>query len=276
MPAPLRSGGLRKVAVKATLLFYVIILIFFPLQAQATTDMGVSPSKLELLLGPGESTTEIIRVTNSSPERTHFKAYVMDWLLSQEGEFITIPPGTGEHSASSWTKVVPTEFDLGPGETQDARVSINVPRGVSGEYRTVVFFESAPSQVSGMFGVSVVGRIGVVVYVNIRGTIKREGDVVDLTVDYDRSKEILTGRIGFENTGNTHLVLNATVELRDTGGRRVALIEPPRGVCLPESYVQLPFKWHGTLLPGEYIVLAVVDYGGATRTAGQTMLEVPE
>ncbi|NPV54807.1 MAG: hypothetical protein HPY71_15045 [Firmicutes bacterium] len=276
MPATMRPGELRRVAIKATLFFYITALIFSPLQAQAATDMGVSPSKLELLLDPGESTTEIIRVTNSAPDRIHFKAYVMDWLLSQEGEFTPIPPGTGERSASSWAKVVPIEFDLGPEQTQDVRVSISVPRGVSGEYRTVVFFESAPSQVSGMFGVSVVGRIGVVVYVNIRGTIKREGGVADLTVDYDRSKEMLTGRIGFENTGNTHLVLNATVELKDAGGRRVALIEETRGVCLPESYVQLPFRWQGTLSPGEYIVLAVIDYGGATRIAGQTVLEVPE
>jgi len=264
-----------RVAFRATLIFIVVAgSMVFPLaETHAAIDIGVTPPKLEMVLGPGETSTELVKVVNSGAERVHFKAYVMDWHLSQTGEFIAIPPGSGQRSASPWITFSPVEFDLEPGGVQEVRVGISVPRDVSGGYRSVIFFESAPSQVSGAYGVAVAGRVGVVMYIIIRGTALRQGRVVDLSADYDSERETLTGRIGFENSGNVHLTLKPVVELRDEQGRRIARMELAPAVSLPKSFLEIPFTWHGKLPPGEYILLAVIDYGGSSRVAGQIMFE---
>ena len=243
--------------------------------ALATADMSVSPPRLELTLEPGQSVTEVIRVSNSATEKVHFKVYPMDWILSQEGEFIPIPQGSGDRSASPWITINPQEFDIAPGGTQEVRLGVKVPRDVAGGYRSVVFIESAPSQISGTFGVAVVGRIGVVVYITIAGTAVRSGNITDLTAEFDGGKGILSGKMGFENVGNVHLRLSGSVEIRDTAGTTVAKVEIPETVSLPGAYRQVPFAWHGKLSTGHYIVLAVLDYGGEVRVAGQTLLEVP-
>ena len=265
-----------RVALRATLLFAIVLvgsMVFCDTRAYAAIDIGVTPSKLELVLGPGETATELVKVTNSATERVHFKVYVMDWHLSQTGEFIATPAGTGQRSASSWITFSPVEFDLGPGGVQEIRVGIKVPRDVSGGYRSVVFFESAPSHVAGAFGVSVVSRVGVVVYVTIRGTAVKQGSIVDLSADYDSGKETITGRIGFENSGNVHLLLKPVAELRDGEGRKLARTELPSAVSLPESFLEIPFTWNTKLPPGEYVMLIVIDYGGSSKVAGQVMFE---
>lgn len=237
--------------------------------------MSVSPPRLELTLELGQSVTEVIRVSNSATGETHFKAYTMDWILSQKGEFIPIPSGSGDRSASPWITINPREFDIAPGGTQELRLGIKVPRDAAGGYRSVVFVESAPSRISGTFGAAVVGRVGVVVYITVAGTAVRSGNITDLSAEFDGEKGILSGNIGFENTGNVHLRLAGSVEIRDTAGMTVAKVDIPGTVSLPGTYREVPFEWHGKLGAGHYIVLAILDYGGEAQVAGQTMLEVP-
>ena len=267
-----------RVALWSTLFFLVVLVSLWSVPQSpvyAALDMGVTPSKFDLELGPGETSTQLVRVSNAGTERTHFRAYVMDWHLSQRGEFIAIPAGTGQRSASSWIVVSPAEFDLGPGEVQEVRVGIKVPQGVAGSYRSVVFFESAPAQVSRVFGVSIASRLGVMIYITIRGTAVKQGGIVDLAAEYEAGKGTIAGQIGFENTGNVHLTLKPTVELRDGEGRRVARTELPSAVSLPDSYLEIPFTWETKLPAGEYIMLVVIDYGGNSKVAGQIVFESP-
>lgn len=255
----------------ALLLFAASVALTVPGVAQtprglSTLGINVSPAKFELSMTPGASYNIPITIQNGSTDTTHIQAYMVDFGLTQSGDYKFQKPGSGPYSLMRWASINPREFDLPAATTQQVRLSLAVPKesNLSGEYAGIVFFQTRPVRRAHAVSFSI--RIATKIYLTIPGTVKIAGAIAKMTASPGAGVE--TYRVLFKNTGNAHIYLNGNLEVRKDG-KLVERIPLPSNELVERGEDRL-IEVSGKSLPaGKYQAIALVDYGGSTVTGGE-------
>ena len=72
----------------------------------------------------------VIEMENLGDESARIHAYVMDFSIDKNNNFVFSEPGHGSYSAARWLNIDEAYFDLAPGETRRVKVTILVPTEV--------------------------------------------------------------------------------------------------------------------------------------------------
>lgn len=235
----------------------------------ADLSLDVQPARYELEATPGATQTFPITVRNTGSGATHVVVSLNDFAVRANGQYAFLPAGATKFSAGKWASVNPREFDLEPGAFIQVRYTIDVPRAAVGEYNSLVFFSTRPARKPGTFGLT--ERIASRVYVLAGDTGKAAGEVADVS-----TRPLALGRsyaIAFKNTGTMHVYLNGKVAIK-RGDQTVEQIDLPKDTLVERGGTRSIDVVGHNLAPGSYAALAIVDYGGATRVAGQTTFVV--
>ncbi|BAS25953.1 hypothetical protein LIP_0096 [Limnochorda pilosa] len=241
--------------------------------APGAAAIRVDQLEVHLEVPAGETEAGTLVVTNQRDSAERIRIYVQDWRRDEQGQHQFLEPGSMERSASGWIRLTPTEFTLGPGESRTVRYSFAVPEGASGSYWTVVFVQGEPRPVpGGGTQIRVASRVGVKFYEQVPGSGEGRGKITGLEADGSGS---FTAAVRFTNEGDLPLTPQGWVEIRGASGETVARYDVEAFPVLPGDQRLLTVSDPARKLePGTYLVLAVLDYGGATRVGGQTRLEV--
>lgn len=247
------------------------MLVVQPTSAQTSQGvsglgMNVSPAKLELSMPPGSSYNVPVTIQNGSADATHIQASMVDFGLSNNGDYAFGKVGSEPYSLMRWATINPREFDLGAGMMQQVRLSLAIPKSSSlnGEYAGIVFFQTRPTRRE--HGVSFSVRIATKIYVTIPGTVKVSGAIAKMTATSAHDGEAY--HVLFKNTGNAHVYVGGNLEVRKDGQLVERLSLPPNE--LVERGGQRLIEIAGKpLSPGKYQAIALVDYGGSTMTGGE-------
>ena len=259
----------------------ISLLFLVPAGALAQSGVGISPPRVELATNPGAELTQTIVVDHPGTVGTmEVDVNLSDVLLGPDGSAIYLDPGLHPRSLSPWLSLTPLRFTLAPQERTEARYTVQVPADAEdGTYWGVVFFESgtvrpdeAPAQ---GIGVRTRVRVGHVVYVHV-GEVLREGRIGGIrflpSAAANRPAEV---RIVFQNTGNGLVRLSGTVEVRTMEGVLVDELSVTNVASFPGATHEIAVAVEEALDAGEYLVLAVLDYGEATVVAGEGIISVP-
>jgi hypothetical protein len=73
----------------------------------------------------------------------------------------------------------------------------------------------------------------------------------------------------FHNTGGTHLLSKGRLEFRRIDNSLAAQVAIPEFPTLPGATRKVLVDVPAGLTPGDYVVLALIDFGGAELVAGQ-------
>jgi P pilus assembly chaperone PapD len=256
----------------------VALLVSCLLPAAAKGQFAID--KTELFLNPGDTAARngVLIVRNEGPTRAQATIKIEDWDRSEDGGNRFFAPGTLPQSCSAALKLFPLSLSLGPGESQAVRIDMDptMARAMSSrECWSVVLVESAVPE-TGANGRTLVYRLrtGMKVYVMPSG-LTADGQVTDVAIHsatpVANAKD--TVEVAFQNTGTKHVVGRGRVEIRRPDNSTAAVVELPLAYALPGSTMrvraQLP-----ALAAGRYVVLAVMDYGGAEIAAAQLEHEV--
>jgi P pilus assembly chaperone PapD len=256
-----------------SLALVVAAVVFAPGAAQTPGGNGlsglginVSPAKFEISMSPGMNYNIPVLVQNSSSDTTHIQASMVDFGVTQSGSYQFSKPGSMPYSVMRWATINPREFDLPAGTSQQVRVSLAIPKetALSGEYAGIVFFQTRPTRKPHAVSFSV--RIATKIYLTIPGTVKIAGAVQKMTATKGSGSE--TYRVLFKNTGNAHVYLNGSLEVR-RGGSTVEKIALPKNDLVERGQDRLIEISGKALPPGKYQAVALVDYGGTTMTGGE-------
>jgi len=249
--------------------------------ALAQSGVGISPPRVEVQTNPGVELTQTIIVDHPGTVGTmEVDVTVSDVLLGPDGSAIYLDPGLHPRSLGPWLSLTPLRFTLAPQERAEARYTVQVPADAEdGTYWGVVFFESgtvrddqAPAQ---GIGVRTRVRVGHVVYVHV-GAVSREGQISGIRFEPPTStNRPATVRIVFQNTGNGLLRLNGTIEVRTMDAVLVDELTVTNVASFPGATHEIAVAVDEALVAGEYLVLAVLDYGEATVVAGEGLITVP-
>lgn len=244
----------------------------------------VQPSVFEFKLPAERSETTNIRIINKEKTDTKFKVYLKDFTRGKDGSECEVAPGKCERGCAKWVRISPTKLVLKPNEAKTVRLTIDVPKGAMGAYFCKIYVEEEakqqkPKEIKGKttFTLLVGFRQEIRIHEYVPGTAIKEGGITDMTITDATEKTPFDVTVNFENTGNDILRCNGRVEIKDENGKNVTnlLLERKGSFSVyPGNTRFLKAVATDKLPPGNYIALAIIDYGGEDLVAGELEFEV--
>jgi hypothetical protein len=202
--------------------------------ARPPVSLSVSPARVALSSG----TLQTIRVSNVGARAALVAVSTAGFALDMRGRARIVRQRPG----SSWLALRPRRLALPPGATASLAVTALQPPGARpGDHDALVLLTSAAT---GVAGVAVRMRIGVVVAVRVPGTVVRRLEVRSLRV---RRPGLL--ELSVANRGNVTERLPSArlrISLR-RGGRLLARLRPAARELLPRSRGLAELRYPGRL-----------------------------
>lgn len=235
--------------------------------AQAAT-IRIDEARVRVEAAAGETKTGQIHISNPTDGPVTVKVYTEDWeyLDTGNGDKDFFPAGTLPNSASPWITYNPSQLVIEPFGRQTVDYTVAVPATADASIGTrysILFFETSLGMGQNEEGasVSVAGRIGSLFYVDIAGTIRREGKIQALTLTPGKGNRPAVIKTVFENTGNTALAVEGEFVLMDAEGGvkargKLATIYVRAGAVASQES-----EWAGRLAPGTYDGVFTFDMG---------------
>ena len=244
------------------ILLVAILLIFPPNSVQAQGGIKVWPTKVDMTIDDGEQAERIINVQNEGDETIDVRAYVMDFTIDKDNEFIFSEPGHESYSASKWFSVDSADFELAPGERQEVEVVIAAPADVEpGGHYGALFFETVPSV--NEEGVTISTRIPSLFYITVPGVtdvdIVANAEIVSLILPGFIEKGPVEVGVVVENSGNVHLTIAAKAYFSDLFGGNSEL-DLGQVTVLPDGEGTLTGSWQEAPFIGRVRANFVIGY----------------
>jgi hypothetical protein len=185
---------------------------------EAPTDRRDDPRALVYVIdhvGPGESFTRRIEVSNDTPEPMAVDLYSVGSDIV--GSSFSPLAGRTPNELSTWTTVSPERLQLAPREQRTATVTVTVPDDASeGERYAAVMAESAAIDAD---GVVVNTRVGIRVYLSVGpgGEPASDFTIDDLRASRDeRGQPVVEATV--TNTGGRALDMSGSLSLTEGPG----------------------------------------------------------
>lgn len=250
--------------------FCFCFLLLLAFTSQEVLALGVTPTRFELTVAPGEELTQAIQILNTTHEPIHVKSMLFDFD-QREGQMMMVPAGTTPASSAAWVQFTPKELDLSPQDKTFIRFTVSVPKEAQGEYRTVLRLEElpelAPTQSGTVFGI----RMNIPLYIQVRGTERPHATILDMSLVYttplsrvQRFDYPLLVYVQVKNDGNVHLRPNGLLVVQEKKTGKVVYEQPLANddPVLPgnEMTLKTGLKEWQTQLAGDYELLVTLNY----------------
>lgn len=239
-------------------------------------SINIDPPSIWLDPAANTSYSGTIIVENRGEESLAIKAYTEDWIFAPDRSKEFKKAGTMPFSCSNWISIYPKNFTLDSGKSQSVQYTITVPAGSSGGRNSVIFFESnveAPAERSGS-RVILAGRIGTIVYVNVKDNVKRSASATLYEVSKPDENKPLNIKMVISNDGNAILSAEGTSVIMDKEGKILGRVAIPKFYLLPGEKTAARAAWFGKLNEGLYDVVTSVDYGAGVPCLAEKEISV--
>ncbi|MBE9572822.1 MAG: hypothetical protein IMF11_19535 [Proteobacteria bacterium] len=264
----------------------LLFFIFF-LSLPALAGYTIVPMQFTLSGKPGETVTCTMKAENMGEETVSIKISTKDFIKGLYGEERQVEPGTVKRGCAGWIRISPQKLDLAPHETRTINFSMTVPMDGRGTYwgNILVSQVSKPTLSKTIkkgetsFQIFALQDMLIRVLENVPGTEQKKGVITDISVKDQKTGGKATVEVIFENQGNNLLKCAGRIQIRDENGETVRTIPMEYGHAPFTVYPEGRRVVHGhikeKLPPGDYILLAIIDYGGEDLVAGEMEFEVP-
>jgi hypothetical protein len=208
-----------------------------------------------------------------------------DWDRVENGDNRFLPAGSTGTSCGTILSVSPLSIRVEPHTSRVVRLAVQTASPLTTECRDIFFVEEVPQRapIKGN-SLQYIFRTGVKVYVAPPG-LSRDGAVEDMSVVDAPSRKSSSppttatsatpapaGKqiaIRFHNTGGVHLLSKGRLEFRRLDNTLATQVPIPEFPTLPGAIRKVLIDVPGDLTAGDYVVLALIDFGGAELVAGQ-------
>jgi P pilus assembly chaperone PapD len=274
-----RRGRVRK-TVLALCAFGVVI------AQPANAQLLVDPLEVTLASGSSERVTASFSVTNASDNPVQATITRQDWDRAENGDNRFLAAGSTGNSCGGSLSVSPASIRVEPHSARIVRLSLDGATAPKKECWDIVFVEEIPQRSSARGNsLQYIFRTGVKVYGSPPG-LRKDGAVENMAAEtvpvavaasstppkLVSAAPSATKRqiaVSFHNTGNTHLLAKGRLEFRRLDNTLASQVEIPEFPTLPGALRKISTDVPAGLIAGDYVVLALIDFGGAELVAGQ-------
>jgi P pilus assembly chaperone PapD len=249
---------------------------------RASAQLLVDPLELTLITA-GNRVTGSFSLSNASDAAVQATITRQDWDRVENGDNRFLPAGSSGASCGAMLSASPLSIRVEPHTSRIIRLATQNAAPLSKECWDIFFVEEVPQRAAAKGNsLQYIFRTGVKVYV-APPELAREGQVENMSVEDTpvtptasttavSARPAATKRqisIRFHNTGGMHLLAKGRLEFRrldNTVAMQAPIAEFP---TLPGALRKVMVDVPAGLAPGEYVVLALIDFGGAELVAGQ-------
>ena len=253
----------------------------------ASAQLLVDPLEVTMITAATTRVSASFSLSNTSDEVVQASITRSDWDRIENGDNRFLPAGSSGTSCGSMLSVSPLSIRVEPHTSRVVRLAVQTGAAVTKECWDIFFVEEVPRRASAKGNsLQYIFRTGVKVYVAPPG-LARDGAVEGMSVEdvavapatssttpasTHASIPKATKRqisVLFHNAGALHLLSKGRLEFRRLDNSLAAQVPIPEFPTLPGATRKVMVDVPGGLTPGDYVVLALIDFGGAELVAGQ-------
>jgi len=248
-----------------------LLLYFQPVsQVNAIT---LSPLTFELIANPGDTITNVIRVTNSDGFQVGIFIDIDDFVpAGEEGRVALEDPSENlAYSLARWITVSPETFVLASGESKEVQFTINVPLNAEpgGHYSSLLATISANAVDTG--GVSIAQKVGSLLLLSVAGDVEEKVHIAEFSAPNFSEYGPVTLLTRFENTGTVHVKPRGFILIKNIFGKEVDKINLPQKNVLPNSIRRTEIPWGERYMFGKYEATLTAIYGSTNEPISAVM-----
>jgi P pilus assembly chaperone PapD len=281
-----RTGVERRGRVRGTVLALCAV-IGVVVSQSASAQLLVDPLEVTIVAAGTNRVPASFSVSNTSSEVVQATITRSDWDRAQNGDNRFLPAGSTGTSCGANLSVSPLSIRVEPHTSRVIRLGIQSGAAVAKECWDIFFVEEVPRRASAKGNsLQYIFRTGVKVYVAPPG-LSRDGAVENMAIEDVPVPRTATSTtpattvanvpaatkrqisVVFHNTGGTHLLAKGRLEFRRIDNSLAAQVAIPEFPTLPGATRKVMLDVPAGLTPGDYVVLALIDFGGAELVAGQ-------
>jgi P pilus assembly chaperone PapD len=283
--SPERAGAERRGRVRPTVL--ALCAIGLVVSQRASAQLLVDPLEVTMSTGANRVSASF-SLSNTTDRPVQATVSRQDWDRVENGDNRFLPAGSSGTSCGAVLSVSPLSIRIEPHASRVVRLALQPGAALTKECWDIVFVEEVPQRASTKGNsLQYIFRTGVKVYVAPPG-LARDGAVEDMAVvDAPPAKAssstpaktastVASGdpvkkqiSIRFHNTGGMHLVAKGRLEFRRLDNSLATQVPIAEFPTLPGATRKVLVDVPGGLVAGDYVVLALIDFGGAELVAGQ-------
>ncbi len=218
-------------------------------------------------LNPANASERIanLSVRNAGTSSVQISAQFEDWDVDAEGASHWRKSGAVPGACGHRVSMSPSALQLAPGEQRVLRVSLNINARFVAECWSAVVLRTVSTGKSGIDSAAALPKT-VPLYVTPSG-LAVDGELSNMFVK-DDSLEVV-----FRNTGKLRTNIVVEIQVQSAGDSVVATVPLDSTTVLVGAArhfrVAMP-----KLPPGNYLLVALIDFGGAQLTAVQAALDM--
>ena len=262
-----------------TFKFTILTLLF------ATTvfaqDFEVSPVLMNFNAEPGEIQVKQINLINHSSTPQKYKLKLQDYELDKSGQKKPLPAGQSKRTLADWMTINPSFIELSPNQATTIDVMMTVPKdGFSTKWGMILVElgrEQTISQVDKNVatGVLISPRIVVLVKQSPKSNNNYKAAISDLkeiSIPTDSTKKF---QALVTNIGDNVIDAKVYLSLSNLQTGEEQKFDTVKLTVYPDSNRDVTLPLTANILPGQYVLAAILDYGHRQPLAGtQLMLEI--
>src|SRR5437762_3063182 len=252
---------------------------------RASAQLLVDPLEVTILAAGTNRVASSFSLTNTTDNPVQATISRSDWDRAENGDNRFLPAGSSGMSCGAMLSVSPLSVRIEPHSSRVVRLGVQAGAALTRECWDIVFVEEVPQRtVSKGNSLQYIFRTGVKVYVAPPG-LARDGAVEDMAVVDAPPKATKAAKtvavstspsaakrqiaIKFHNTGAMHLVAKGRLEFRRLDNSLASTVPIAEFPTLPGAVRRVLVDVPSDLPAGDYVVLALIDFGGAELVAGQ-------
>jgi hypothetical protein len=261
---------------------------------RASAQLLVDPLEVTIVTAGANRVSGSFSLSNTTDKPVQATITRQDWDRAENGDNRFLPTGTSGKSCGEMLSVSPLSIRVEPHSSRIIRLGVQNATALNRECWDIVFVEEVPQRAS-VRGNSLqyIFRTGVKVYVAPPG-LPRDGAVESMSVEHvvvnapDSSKKGKVASVAstapaatkkqiavrFHNTGGTHLLGKGRLEFRRLDNSLAMEVPIAEFPTLPGATRKVLVDVPSGLAAGDYVVLALIDFGGAELVAGQIDFQV--
>ncbi|HKC79883.1 MAG TPA: fimbria/pilus periplasmic chaperone [Gemmatimonadaceae bacterium] len=280
---PARAGEERRGRVRGTVLALCAV-IGVVVSQSASAQLLVDPLEVTMVTAGSGRVSASFSLSNTTDKPVQATITRSDWDRAENGDNRFLPTGTSGTSCGAMLTVSPLSIRVEPHASRIIRLALQDAAAVRKECWDIFFVEEVPQRAA-LRGNSLqyIFRTGVKVYVAPPG-LSRDGAVEAMAIEdvavapaassttVSRTSAGGTKKqiaIRFHNTGGVHLLAKGRLEFRRLDNSLAAEAPIAEFPTLPGATRKVMVDAPSGLAPGDYVVLALIDFGGTELVAGQ-------
>jgi hypothetical protein len=253
----------------------------------ASAQLLVDPLEVTMITTGASRVGASFSLANTSDNPVQATISRQDWDRAENGDNRFLPAGTSGASCGEMLTVSPLSIRIDPHTTRVIRLGVQAAATLRKECWDIFFVEEVPQRAPTRGNsLQYIFRTGVKVYV-APPTLTRDGAVEEMAVETvavppavastssasttpsasPTTKKQISVR--FHNTGGMHLLAKGRLEFRRLDNSVATQVPIPEFPTLPGATRKLMIDVPAGLAPGDYVVLALIDFGGSELVAGQ-------